>query len=309
MFTKKFNFVQNPLVEREYIRLRKQLELTVPQANTVAVVLHLFYPEMWEGDFRDRLKKLSELMEYDLIVNVQKTGLHIADSIKKDFPDAVVVATPNKGRDVLPFINIARVLRSLNYQAVLKLHSKKSPQRIDGSDWLNDMLDKLIPTQAITANDLQKILTKTSTGVIGPSGHYIALPVGEVSQKMNKRNVGKVIKRAVNMGAARRVDTSPWDYGFFEGTMFWIRLDSLSGLLETPARLFESEAGQTDGTLAHAIERCLCVVPEINNKKIYEINGQTIERIEYSTDNVPEWSEYYKGKRKKVTRDDWNPTN
>jgi lipopolysaccharide biosynthesis protein len=54
--------------------------------------------------------------------------------------------------------------------------------------------------------------------------------------------------------------TSSWESGFFAGTMFWVRLEALRPLMD--AHLgewqFETEGGQIDGTLSHAVERIFC---------------------------------------------------
>jgi FMN phosphatase YigB (HAD superfamily) len=44
------------------------------------------------------------------------------------------------------------------------------------------------------------------------------------------------------------------------GTMFWARGKALEPLLRQPLQGFPDESGQVDGTLAHAVERSLCLI-------------------------------------------------
>jgi lipopolysaccharide biosynthesis protein len=48
---------------------------------------------------------------------------------------------------------------------------------------------------------------------------------------------------------------------FMPGSMFWIRLDALRPVLDAHLEEweFEQETGQIDGTMAHALERVLCM--------------------------------------------------
>ena len=81
------------------------------------------------------------------------------------------------------------------------------------------------------------------------------------------------------------------EYGFFGGTMFWVNVESVRGLLGYGASSFEPEAGQIDGTFAHALERLFCVVPEIEKKDLYHSDGIRVAKRSYKSNNIPEWSE------------------
>jgi lipopolysaccharide biosynthesis protein len=271
-------------------------------ATKLAVVLHLYYPDMWDEVFNDEFKLLKD-QDFDLFINMPNPDPLITAHIKKNYPSAYIFSLPNRGRDVLPFIIVAKSLEKLGYQYVLKLHSKKSPERIDGEEWLTDMLNKLLPKNKALLSRIIDMLNKPNTAIVGPGGHYISLPVGTVSQSVNQKHVHDLVGKVFAEEKAAQIDETWHDYGFFEGTMFWLRLHAIKPILQVNLSYdaFEPEAGQTDGTLSHALERLFCLCPEINGKLIYEVTSDSVNKIDYKTDNVPEWSELYKGVRRKVT--------
>lgn len=258
---------------------------------------------MWTTTFSPLLERLTD-KSFDLFITSPNDLKDTEREIILAYPEAYIVKLSNRGRDVLPFTNIAGILHSHGYSYFLKLHSKKSPQRIDGSEWLESMLDKLVPVNAALQEKLTDILRKDTTGLVGPSGHYVSLPVGKQSEIENRPRMNEVMHRTLT-DRFELYAKVPWsDLGFFEGTMFWGRFDAIGGLVEANRNpiYYDAEAGQTDGTTAHAMERAFSVYPEIETKHMYEIGPDDVYRIQYRTDQYPDWSEYYKGKRRKVTR-------
>ncbi|MFH7375964.1 rhamnan synthesis F family protein, partial [Pseudomonas syringae pv. tagetis] len=69
--------------------------------------------------------------------------------------------------------------------------------------------------------------------------------------------MGGNAQRMERLWAQLGLDGAPGDGQFASGSMFWVRLQALRPLLDghlLPS-MFDVEAGQIDGTLAHAIER------------------------------------------------------
>lgn len=160
---------------------------------------------------------------------------------------ANTVVVENRGRDILPFLHIAnRLLDEEKASVIVKLHTKRSLHRDDGDVWRSELLQRLLAGgragKISLAFDRQPDL-----GIVGPEGHI--LPVAPY--------IGNNAQRVSNMLANMGAEQTAADGVFVSGSMFWARLESLRPLLD--ACLFDSdfedEAGQADGTLAHAIER------------------------------------------------------
>ncbi|HSX07919.1 MAG TPA: rhamnan synthesis F family protein [Candidatus Saccharimonadales bacterium] len=259
----------------------------------MAVVLHLYYPEAWEL-FAAKLRLL-KAYPFDLFVTLPVAHRDFAATIKRDFPAAYVFVVPNRGRDVLPFIEVAKVLEKAGYTYLLKMHSKKSTHRTDGGDWLSDLAGKLVPENPAVLDSVIAALKKPKTGIIGPEEHYLSLPV---NFEANQGHMHEILSKVYSPGTSLKVLGSRTDYGFFAGTMFWARLDALAPILHQNygPRQFEGEAGQIDGTFAHALERVFCLSAEIDRKDLYEVNQTALAKLKtYQTDNIPDWSDVYIG--------------
>lgn len=253
----------------------------------LAVVIHLFYIDNWPLFKR----KLGNLLheQFDLFITMPQQNEDFIENITRDFPRANVLIVPNHGRDVLPFVKVARLIKEMGYTSLLKFHSKKSTHRTDGQDWLEGMLDSLLPEDKELITSVRGVLRNSETGIIGPSGVYYPLTVNFPANGAHMTNI--VSKLYGRHKAYEVLQERRQEYGFFGGTMFWARLDAVEKLLNWPVWYFEREQGQIDGTFAHALERLFCIVPEIEGKKMYELSGQQLINRDYNSDNIPNWSE------------------
>lgn len=167
----------------------------------------------------------------------------IADA--QDMP-AEIWAYDNHGLDILPFLHAADRLLQQNESLVLKLHTKRSTHRDNGDQWRREMVDALLGPARAAAN-LAHLQADPHLGLMAPAGHLL-----DVADYM-----GGNAQRMERLWAQLGLDGAPGDGQFASGSMFWVRLQALRPLLDghlLPS-MFDVEAGQIDGTLAHAIER------------------------------------------------------
>ena len=213
----------------------------------IAVCLHLYYPETWP-EFAKAFSALPE--PCDLYVTLPDFTAHpVLDELAAHCPRATLVRSPNRGRDVLPFLCLLAQGRLDRYDWVCKLHSKKSPHMAAGNVWRQRLLEGLLGPGERVANLLRLLRAEPSWGLWAPAEHWIASDdakwLGTNAASMQR------LQRLTGLSAA------PVRPPYVAGTMFWVRPGALKQLrrLGTQPDAFEPEFGQTDGTLAHAVER------------------------------------------------------
>ncbi len=285
-----FHSGRTDLFKKKYSTEMEDLDhLLVNRANNnkLAVVIHLYYADNWNL-FNSKMKILSGF-SFDIFITIPEHLVGFKKTILIDFPDAYIIEVPNQGRDVLPFITLASLLKVAGYETVLKFHSKKSTHRSDGQDWLESMLNQIIPEDKKALISIIEATKNPNFGVLGPADVYYPLTINFPA---NGIHLTKIIKDCFNRKVAREsLQLNRKRYGFFGGTMFWVNLSSIEPLLKYKQSNFEKEAGQIDGTFAHAIERAFCLVPELSGKDIYQSDGKNITKRSYESDNIPDWSE------------------
>ena len=162
-------------------------------------------------------------------------------------------AFPNRGRDVLPFLHVANRLLDEGVETVAQtahqaLHAPRR-RRAPGA--------RTARTPAGTARARGPSATPSMPtpvlGLVAAEGHVQPLHA----------TTGAPTATAVQPWPCRWAWPSPTAERdrFVAGSMFWLRLDALRPLLDAhldPGE-FEPEAGQVDGTLAHAIERVVAL--------------------------------------------------
>lgn len=240
----------------------------------VAVHVHVFYEKEWMY-IKKKLGVLDEL-PYDLFVTVTKRTEFLTESIKHDFPHVNIYTVPNRGRDILPFVFLLPRLKFLGYTTVLKLHTKKSLHRADGKEWFEDMVTKLLPSKKQVNNMIS--LLEEESAIIGPAEHVVAFSKHMGS---NKEHLDKILRDRYDKHEVDEYFSIIDTQGYVGGSMFWARIDALEGFVNMPLIVeeFESERGQIDGTMAHAVERSFSSMAAIENKPIYLSDGSGISEM------------------------------
>ncbi|WP_334180178.1 glycoside hydrolase family 99-like domain-containing protein [Pseudoxanthomonas sp.] len=218
------------------------------------VVLHAWHLDVLE-EILDQLHKCKVPWQLEVSTTPEKAQAAVDILRQCDLQHRLHVIS-NRGRDILPFLEITSLLVREREQLILKLHTKRSPHRSDGDEWRRELVSNLV-----SGFRAQKILDAFSQdpkmGLVAPEGHV---------QPMNYywgANAPAVLQLASRLGLSL---TGVSESEFVSGSMFWVRLQAIRPLLEIGLTRsdFEQEKSQVDGTMAHAIERLIapCVASE-----------------------------------------------
>jgi lipopolysaccharide biosynthesis protein len=234
--------------------------LTRPEGDPrILVVAHVHYPELW-ADIDDRLARMPQA--FDLIVTVTEGSAASAiPKIMHRHPTARIEVVPNKGRDWAPLIRLANKGLLSGYDAIAKVHTKKSEHRIDGDAWRLALLDGVFDSPRQISKIIDLLHEDRSVGLVVPTGHIAGTEHWGSDQP---------IVEALAYRLPMAFD--PDELAFPAGSMFWCRpwiLERLSDLAINDDH-FEPEAGQYDATTAHALERMIGVYCEVAGMNIVE---------------------------------------
>jgi lipopolysaccharide biosynthesis protein/ubiquinone/menaquinone biosynthesis C-methylase UbiE len=249
----------DPTQGKPLLRQAIRLESSIKRHDT-AVILHLFYPEMWD-EIQAHLENLQD--HFDLYISIPRSVEMDTAKILGRYPGTFFYRCENRGRDVAPFLSLYSAVYPLNYRYICKIHTKLSRHREDGNAWRQDLYKKLLGSP-VTIQASKAILDEhAEVGVIVPQAHRLS---SRVYWGKNAANVERLAHLA-------GIDFSGQEFGFAAGSMFWFRPRALYPLTLLPLSLddFEVEAGQKDGTLAHAFERMFGLVPHAMGFQLTEL--------------------------------------
>lgn len=223
-----------------------------------AVVFHFYYQELW-SEVRDRLLFID--VDFDLFVTVPDSLKELAtESVLTAFPSAKIRPFKNLGMDVLPFLGVIPELISNGYDAVCKVHAKKGHDA-NAAIWRRSMLDSLIGTEHNFSQVVAAFAVDPTLQLVGPGSFYQS---AKLMMYNNRLNLEKTFKQVYGYSLPNE------DWGFFIGTMFWVRPSVFSRLAyysKVLTKEVEHEI-RKDGQVAHSLERMFGLIPAINNAKI-----------------------------------------
>lgn len=227
-------------------------------SKKLAVAVHVYYLELWP-EIAARLKNITH--PFDLYITTPPDqAMPVMSAIRSDFPQANIQVKPNRGMDILPFLEWIPRLIDEGYLAVCKLHTKKGHGDY-GPLWRQVLLDSLIGDRATFAACAAAFARHPELQMVGPASLYLS-----ARQHMlgNALTLEALFQHLENRPLPTR------DWGFFSGTMFWIR----PGLLAQLASHILQNIGQfettyqKDGQLVHAIERLFGLLPVIHRGQV-----------------------------------------
>lgn len=218
---------------------------TAPRsAPDCGVVVHLYYPEMWD-EIADYLANIRH--PFGLHISLcSSTAGNVLGRIREKYPDADVATLENRGRDIAPFNHFLTQGKLDRYLCVCKIHTKKSPHRWDGDDWRRMLMDELLGSSGRIDYVIDSFRRISDLGVVGPA----AMCFSRKDRWGDNRQIFDDLAARLNLGPEDSLR-------FFAGSMFWFRPAAFELLrrLDLKFEDFPEEAGQLDGTLAHAMER------------------------------------------------------
>lgn len=229
---------------------------TANRAGPLAIVIHAFYPDV----LPTLLARIVHIPgPLNLFISTDTEAKR--DEIERicapfDRGSVEVRLTPNRGRDIAPkLVTFADVYA--RHELFLHLHTKRSPHADKLAGWSDHLTATLIGSPEIASSVLHLFHRDPKLGIVFPQHLYRlrkALRFGH--------NYDQARRLLRSMGVRLQAD---WPLDFPSGSMFFGRGAALKPLLDLGLKSedFPSEAGQVDGTLAHAIERIVLHAAEV----------------------------------------------
>jgi lipopolysaccharide biosynthesis protein len=244
----------------------------LPGNDTVALHLHVFYPDL-----------LPKIMAHlscnrsrpDLLISVISEDVRneVAGHLK-DYEGkvAAIEVVPNRGRDIGPLLTEfgPRVLS--DYEYVGHIHTKKTAdvKNVDMSKmWFEFLLVNLLGGKSADMADaiLAALRADLSLGMVFPDDPH--------TQGWNA-NKGFAEPLAARMGLGEL----PRHFNFPVGTMFWARTSALAPLIDLNLEWhdYPPEPLPYDGSLLHAIERLLPLTLPVGKLRVATTNVAGVTR-------------------------------
>lgn len=221
-------------------------------SKNIAVHAHIYY-----SDMAPKIRLYLENIPVEFHCYVTTDSLEKASHIKKDFSSIKKIrkldvrVVENRGRDLAPMIvNLGAEL--VNYDLVLHIHSKRSPHNFKLCGWSRYLMEVLLGNSNRVASILNFFAQNKQLGILSPYAYLPVVPFMKIGD--NENNISALLNRSsLDKTETKNID----QVNFPAGSMFWFRGKAIAPLVQMKLTLddFADEAGQCDGTLAHAIER------------------------------------------------------
>jgi len=228
------------------------------EREKIAVHLHLYHTDMSD----EFIRYLSHIRQpFTLLISVMQNvdALEIQQKFSEELTNVakvIVKSVENRGRDVAPWVVWFRdeILESTLF---LHVHTKKSLHNKSHGGWFRYLNHVVLGSPSTVNQILNSFVADPEIGIIAPCYHW---------SLANQPNYGKnkpVCEEFFGRLSEEELPEVCHDYP--AGSFFWARTSSLKPLFDLNIEIndFPVEAGQVDGTIAHAIERVVGLLPSL----------------------------------------------
>jgi lipopolysaccharide biosynthesis protein len=206
----------------------------------IGIFCHMFYPKLFVPLWA-RLEQIP--VQTDLYISTGTPDPIISVLFHRWQGSVNIRTVENRGRDVAPrLVTFAKDHEP--YDLILHVHTKGSHDQ-----WREHLLDRLLPSPEGVIAIIDQFRLDPALGIVAPE-HWPAVMPWINWGESNLDHARRLATRA-------RIEFDPDDLDFPSGSMFWARPAAIMPLLNLGLSFddFPEEAGQFDGTIAHAIER------------------------------------------------------
>ena len=236
--------------------------------KSIAIVLHLYYTDMWE-EFKVQLLQLDN--NFDLYISLTNGNKNIEDDIKNSFPNAKIFWFDNRGMDIGPFFHTLKyfIENNLNYQYLIKLHSKKSINSVGenrGASWRIELVQSLIGSNETLKRNISSFEDDKNINVGGNPNYFY-----------RDGSLDWLRDELYNLRLIKDLDNSSYfdNMLIISGTMFMVRYKvykeffTISDIDRILSQLTDGYV--RDKKIEHKLERILSYIPQLNGFKILEL--------------------------------------
>ena len=229
----------------------------------IAIVLHLYYQDLWP-EFKEKiLPILSESTHLYVSINDET---EYTDDIRKYAQE--IFHVENRGMDFGPFVFVYDKLRTMDYKYIVKLHGKKSLHTPGiGDQWRNALVNSIIasPDQF---NHIINYMETIPDIYMASSLEFYHDTDRESINHPNRLAALPFINKVRNF-------VNSDDHGcFFAGSMFIVTtnyLEKLFNNVELTELYKQFEPGYSMDSFAHGMERVIGYGVTTNNGKYLTI--------------------------------------
>ena len=177
-----------------------------------------------------------------------------------------VFGVENRGRDIAPFLlHLLPAAVGGGHQFFVKVHTKRSPHLTEGQRWADHLKNSLFTPEALQ-HCQNLLIADPEIGLLAPAGSCVPLAL----------HIDRNYTQIAAYQESFRVEGA-WllDQNYIAGSMMAGRIETIAPWIEMVHSLsdFEVERGQTDGTMAHALERTLCLDLQARGGTLVELEG------------------------------------
>jgi hypothetical protein len=248
--------LRHPVVPLNWIKEIHQFRVSTKDSK-ILVLVHAFYLDL-VPEIINYLENIPE--NFDLIItNSTDTRLDLKN---EDLPELcqkyIELRSINQGRDIAPLVGLVSSNVLEDYELVLKIHTKKSEWRNQhdvfedtGAEWREAFLRDLLGSAESVARIIKAFRDDSNLGLVTANNQLLGVNFWAENRE-----------RTLDLAMRLYIDQHIDELIFPAGSMYWCRPLILSSLapLKLSVSQFEPESGQTDGTLAHAIERMIGLI-------------------------------------------------